>query len=121
MTGWREEGGREKEEIEREGRVGERTRDGGRGENEKAKEREGGRGSKRFLSHSHTRHHITVLFYHHMTCIIYTTTHKPFTHSLTHSLTGNALVVPIIKTIGLTMGLTIWGATNMLSGWFTGM
>ncbi|XP_003391932.1 PREDICTED: transmembrane protein 144-like [Amphimedon queenslandica] len=34
---------------------------------------------------------------------------------------GNALVVPIIKTIGLTMGLTIWGATNMLSGWFTGM
>ena len=30
------------------------------------------------------------------------------------------MVVPIIKMIGLTMGLTVWGVTNMLSGWFSG-
>ncbi len=35
--------------------------------------------------------------------------------------TGNLLVVPIIKLIGLTMGLTVWGVTNMLAGWFTGV
>ena len=52
MTGWREEGGREKEEIERKGR-------GKKGERMmrnkwKAKKREGGRERrKRFLSHSH--------------------------------------------------------------------
>ena len=34
--------------------------------------------------------------------------------------TGNLMVVSIIKMIGLTMGLTVWGVTNMLSGWFTG-
>lgn len=34
---------------------------------------------------------------------------------------GNLLVVPIIKLIGLTMGLTVWGVTNMLAGWFTGV
>ncbi len=31
------------------------------------------------------------------------------------------MVVPIIKMIGITMGLTVWGVTNMLSGWFTGV
>jgi glucose uptake protein GlcU len=34
--------------------------------------------------------------------------------------TGNLMAVSIIKMIGLTMGLTVWGVTNMLSGWFTG-
>ena len=33
---------------------------------------------------------------------------------------GNLLVVPVVKMIGLTMGLTVWGVTNMLSGWFQG-
>lgn len=33
---------------------------------------------------------------------------------------GNLMAVPVIKLIGLTMGLTTWGVTNMLSGWFTG-
>ena len=31
------------------------------------------------------------------------------------------MAVPVIKMIGLTMGLTVWGVTNMLSGWFIGM
>ena len=30
------------------------------------------------------------------------------------------MAVSIIKMIGLTMGLTVWGVTNMLSGWLTG-
>ncbi|KAL4230235.1 hypothetical protein ACF0H5_010621 [Mactra antiquata] len=34
--------------------------------------------------------------------------------------TGNICVVPIIKTIGLGLGLCIWGMTNLLSGWATG-
>jgi glucose uptake protein GlcU len=34
--------------------------------------------------------------------------------------TGNVLTVPIISTIGLGMGMLIWGATNMLIGWATG-
>ncbi len=34
---------------------------------------------------------------------------------------GNLTVVPIIKMIGLTMGLTVWGVANMLSGWFSGV
>jgi len=34
--------------------------------------------------------------------------------------TGNICVVPIIKTIGLGLGMLIWGAFNMLSGWATG-
>jgi glucose uptake protein GlcU len=34
--------------------------------------------------------------------------------------TGNLMAVPVIKMIGLTMGLTVWGVTNMLSGWFIG-
>ena len=33
---------------------------------------------------------------------------------------GNLLVVPVVKMIGLTMGLTVWGVTNMLNGWFQG-
>ncbi len=33
---------------------------------------------------------------------------------------GNLAVVPIIKMIGLTMGLTVWGVTNMLTGWVIG-
>ncbi|XP_052274890.1 transmembrane protein 144-like isoform X6 [Dreissena polymorpha] len=34
--------------------------------------------------------------------------------------TGNMCVVPIIKTIGLGLGMCIWGMTNLLSGWATG-
>eukprot|EP00937_MAST-01D_sp_MAST-1D-sp2_P002549 g2549.t1 len=34
--------------------------------------------------------------------------------------TGNVMCVPIIKTIGISMGLLIWGATNMMIGWATG-
>lgn len=34
--------------------------------------------------------------------------------------TGNVCVVPIIKTIGLGLGLCIWGVANLLSGWLTG-
>jgi hypothetical protein len=33
---------------------------------------------------------------------------------------GNCLSVPIINSIGLSMGLLIWGAANMLMGWATG-
>ncbi|KAJ8297482.1 hypothetical protein KUTeg_024013 [Tegillarca granosa] len=33
--------------------------------------------------------------------------------------TGNICVVPIIKTIGMGIGLCIWGMTNLLSGWAT--
>ena len=29
-------------------------------------------------------------------------------------------MVPVVKMIGLTMGLTVWGVTNMLNGWFQG-
>ncbi|XP_067324576.1 transmembrane protein 144-like [Anolis sagrei] len=31
--------------------------------------------------------------------------------------TGNIMVVPIIKTIGLALGLLIWGSFNLLTGW----
>ncbi|CAH1777680.1 unnamed protein product [Owenia fusiformis] len=34
--------------------------------------------------------------------------------------TGNICVVPIIKTIGLGLGLLIWGSFNLLSGWASG-
>jgi len=34
--------------------------------------------------------------------------------------TGNICVVPIIKTIGLGLGMLIWSAFNMISGWATG-
>lgn len=34
--------------------------------------------------------------------------------------TGNILCVPIIKMIGLTMGLTVWGSTNLIAGWISG-
>lgn len=34
--------------------------------------------------------------------------------------TGNIMVVPVIKTIGLGLGLCIWGMVNLLSGWATG-
>ena len=30
------------------------------------------------------------------------------------------MVVPIIQMIGMTMGLTVWGVTNMLGGWVAG-
>lgn len=33
---------------------------------------------------------------------------------------GNICVVPIVKTIGLAMGLLIWGTLNLLTGWATG-
>ncbi|XP_056010433.1 transmembrane protein 144-like isoform X1 [Ostrea edulis] len=33
--------------------------------------------------------------------------------------TGNICVVPIVKTIGMGLGLCIWGMTNLLSGWAT--
>ena len=35
--------------------------------------------------------------------------------------TGNTMSVPIINSIGLGMGMLIWGCTNMLMGWATGM
>ncbi|KAL3879213.1 hypothetical protein ACJMK2_031520 [Sinanodonta woodiana] len=34
--------------------------------------------------------------------------------------TGNICVVPIIKTVGLSLGMCIWSATTLLSGWTTG-
>ena len=34
--------------------------------------------------------------------------------------TGNILAVPIIKCIGLSLGLCIWGAANMVAGWSSG-
>lgn len=34
--------------------------------------------------------------------------------------TGNMLSVPIIKLIGLSLGLLIWGTSNMLMGWSSG-
>ena len=33
---------------------------------------------------------------------------------------GNIMSVPIIKTLGLSLGLLIWGQVNMLMGWATG-
>ena len=35
--------------------------------------------------------------------------------------TGNCMSVPIINSIGLSMGLLIWGAANMLMGWAIGV
>jgi len=32
-------------------------------------------------------------------------------------LPGNVLVVPILKTIGLSQGMLIWASLAMLSGW----
>ncbi|XP_041358403.1 transmembrane protein 144-like isoform X2 [Gigantopelta aegis] len=34
--------------------------------------------------------------------------------------TGNVCVVPIIKTIGLGLGICIWGTFNLLAGWASG-
>ncbi|XP_033632022.1 transmembrane protein 144-like isoform X2 [Asterias rubens] len=34
--------------------------------------------------------------------------------------TGNVTVVPIIKTIGLSLGILIWGSLNLLTGWASG-
>ncbi len=34
--------------------------------------------------------------------------------------TGNMMSVPVIKLIGLSLGLLIWGTTNMLMGWSSG-
>jgi len=34
---------------------------------------------------------------------------------------GNLLAVPIIKLIGMTMALTVWGIFNTLSGWLQGL
>ena len=31
------------------------------------------------------------------------------------------MVVPIVKMVGLTMGLTVWGVSNMVSGWVSGV
>lgn len=33
---------------------------------------------------------------------------------------GNALVVPIVDSIGMSLGLLIWGTANMLTGWCAG-
>ena len=35
--------------------------------------------------------------------------------------TGNTMAVPIIRRIGLGMGMLVWGTTNMLMGWATGI
>ncbi|XP_033114017.1 transmembrane protein 144-like isoform X2 [Anneissia japonica] len=34
--------------------------------------------------------------------------------------TGNITVIPIIKTIGLSLGILIWGSLNLLAGWASG-
>jgi len=34
--------------------------------------------------------------------------------------TGNMLTVPIIKCIGLSLGMLVWGLTNLLAGWSSG-
>ena len=34
--------------------------------------------------------------------------------------TGNLMVVPIVKSIGLGLGLCTWGSVNMFAGWATG-
>ena len=34
--------------------------------------------------------------------------------------TGNCFSVPVIKMIGLSLGLLLWGGTNMVFGWATG-
>jgi len=34
--------------------------------------------------------------------------------------TGNVMAVPAIKTIGLSLGISIWGLTNLITGWSTG-
>ncbi|XP_066287229.1 transmembrane protein 144-like [Branchiostoma lanceolatum] len=34
--------------------------------------------------------------------------------------TGNVVVVPVLKTIGLGMGMLFWGSANLLTGWFSG-
>jgi hypothetical protein len=34
---------------------------------------------------------------------------------------GNVLVVPIVKTIGLAMGITLWSASALISGWISGV
>ncbi|XP_019621371.1 PREDICTED: transmembrane protein 144-like [Branchiostoma belcheri] len=34
--------------------------------------------------------------------------------------TGNAVTVPILKTIGLGMGMLFWASANLLTGWFSG-
>ena len=33
---------------------------------------------------------------------------------------GNILVVPIVKLIGLGLGISLWGSINLLGGWATG-
>ena len=38
----------------------------------------------------------------------------------TFYITGNICVVPIVKTVGLGLGMCIWGMINLLSGWSTG-
>ena len=35
-------------------------------------------------------------------------------------LPGGMLVVPIIHMIGMSMGLTVWGVSYMISGWVVG-
>eukprot|EP01119_Soliformovum_irregulare_P011423 TRINITY_DN2853_c0_g1_i1.p1 TRINITY_DN2853_c0_g1~~TRINITY_DN2853_c0_g1_i1.p1 ORF type:complete len:360 (+),score=72.67 TRINITY_DN2853_c0_g1_i1:268-1347(+) len=35
--------------------------------------------------------------------------------------TGNMLTVPIIKCIGLSLGMLVWGLANLLAGWGSGM
>ena len=34
--------------------------------------------------------------------------------------TGNLLTVPVIQTIGISLGLSIWGISNLAMGWLTG-
>ena len=35
-------------------------------------------------------------------------------------IVGNLFTVPVIKLIGLTMALTIWGVANLVIGWIAG-
>ena len=49
------------------------------------------------------------------------TASRPFTPPRIHKrATGNMTVVPIVKSIGLGLGLLIWGLVGMLVGWASG-
>lgn len=48
--------------------------------------------------------------------------HQQHWHSIgsIHTILGNLTAIPIIKTIGLGMGILIWGVCNCCVGWATG-
>jgi hypothetical protein len=34
--------------------------------------------------------------------------------------TGNIMVVPIVKMVGLSLGMLLWGSSNLIMGWCSG-